>query len=100
MRAIGTIGSTSLCAMLLVLAPALATGQRAPQHTRMNGPAAGRPLGAFPPAVSDPRLNAMIARRPNSALGAGFSFTPSSALNERGNRGLRVAVRTRANTPM
>lgn len=99
MRAIGTIGSASLCAMLLVLAPALATGQRAPQQTRMNGPAAGRPLGAFTPAVSDPRLNAMIARRPGSALGAGFSFTPSSARNEGANRGLRVAVRARANTP-
>ena len=99
-RAIGTIGSASLCAMLLVLAPALATGQRAPQQTRMNGPASGRPLGAFTPAVSDPRLNAMIARRPGSALGAGFSFTPSSARNEGAHRGLRVAVRTRANTPV
>jgi hypothetical protein len=98
LRAIGTIGSASLLATMLVLAPAVA--QRAPQQTRMNAPAAGRSLGAFTPVVSDPRLNAIIQRRQNSAASGGFSFTPSSALNERGNRGLRVAVRTRANTPV
>ncbi len=69
MRAIGTVGSASLFAALLVLAPNLASGQRdSRQQTRMNGPVAGRPLGAFTPAVSDPRLNALIARRPNSAF--------------------------------
>lgn len=103
MRAIGTAGSMSLLATALVLAPALAapTQQRAPQQTRMNAPASGRPLGAFTPTVSDPRLGALLARRQGgSALNGGFSFTPSSALNERASRGLRVAVRARANTPV
>jgi hypothetical protein len=100
MRAIGMLGSTSLFAALLVLVPNLASGQRDSRQTRMNGPVAGRPLGAFTPAVSDPRLNALIARRPGSALSGGFSFTPSSSANERANRGLRVAVRARASTPV
>jgi hypothetical protein len=91
----------SLFAAALLLAPALAApAQRAPQQTRMNAPVTGRPLGAFTPAVSDPRLGALLARRPSSSLSGGFSFTPSSALNERANRGLRVAVRARANTPL
>ncbi len=100
-RAIGTVGSASLLAAALVLAPALAApAQRGPQQTRMNAPVAGRPLGAFTPAVSDPRLGALLARRPSSPLSAGFSFTPSAASNEHANRGLRVAVRARANSPV
>ena len=66
----------------------------------MNGPAVGRPLGAFTPAVADPRLGALLARRPSVPLSGAFSFTPSSASNERVNRGLRVAVRARANMPV
>ncbi len=101
LRAIGTAGSMSLLATALVLAPALAApAQRNPQQARMNGPVTGRPLGAFTPAVSDPRLGALLARRQGNSLSAGFSFTPSSALNDRANRGLRVAVRARANTPV
>ena len=100
LRAIGTAGSVSLLATALVLAPALAAPAQRPQQTRMNGPAVGRPLGAFTPAVADPRLGALIARRPGGALGSGFSFTPSAASNERAGRGLRVAVRARANTPV
>jgi len=100
MGAIGTIGSVSLLAAALVLGPVWASAQqRAAQQTRMNGPAAGRSLGAFTPAVSDPRLSALLARQQGNGT-SGFSFTPSSALNERANRGLRVAVRTRANTPV
>ena len=101
-RAIGTIGSASLLAAMLVLAPAwTASAQRAAQQTRMNAPASGRPLGAFTPAVSDPRLGAMLARRQQgNSLATGFSFTPSTTANERANRGLRVAVRARANTPV
>lgn len=100
MRAIGTVGSVSLFAATLVLAPALAAPpQRAAQQTRMNAPVTGRPLGAFTPAVSDPRLGALLARRQGNPLSTGFSFTPSAAPNERANRGLRVAVRARSNTP-
>jgi hypothetical protein len=101
LRAIGSAGSASLLATALVLAPALAApAQRAPQQTRMNGSVVGRPLGAFTPAVSDPRLGALLARRPASSLSGSFSFTPSAAANERAGRGLRVAVRARANTPV
>jgi hypothetical protein len=101
MRAIGTIGSASLLATALALAPSWSASaqQRASQQTRMNAPVTGRPLGAFTPAVSDPRLGALLARRQGNSLGTGFSFTPSSTPNERANRGLRVAVRARANTP-
>lgn len=101
MRAIGTVGSASLLAAALVLAPSWSAfaQQRTPQQSRMNGPVAGRPLGAFTPAVSDPRLGALLARRQGTSLSGGFSFTPSSALNERANRGLRVAVRARSNAP-
>lgn len=101
LRAIGTLGSMSLLATALLLAPALAapTTQR-PQQIRMNAPTVGRPLGAFTPAVADPRLGALLARRSSVPLANGFSFTPSSASSERANRGLRVAVRTRANTPV
>ena len=102
MRAIGTVGSVSLLATALVLAPSWSAfaQQRAPQQNRMNAPVTGGPVGAFTPAVSDPRLGALLARRQGSNASGGFSFTPSSALNERANRGLRVAVRARANTPV
>ncbi|HTU09328.1 MAG TPA: porin [Allosphingosinicella sp.] len=100
MRAIGTAGTVSLLATALLLVPALAAPtQRTSQQNRMNGPVAGRPLGAFTPAVSDSRLGAML-RRQGNPLAGGFSFTPSGASNERPNRGLRVAVRARANTPV
>jgi hypothetical protein len=100
-RAIGTTGAVSLLAIAFLLAPALAAPtQRVPQQTRMNAPVAGRPLGAFTPAVSDPRLSALLARQRSSALVNGFSFTPSASLNDRANRGLRVAVRARANNPV
>lgn len=101
MRTIGMVGSASLLAAALVLAPAwTASAQRAAQQARMNAPVSGRPLGAFTPAVADPRLSAMLARRPGNSLGTGFSFTPSASQNERASRGLRVAVRARANTPV
>lgn len=102
LRAIGTAGSASLLAASLVLAPVwTASAQRASQQNRMNAPVSGRPLGAFTPAVADPRLSALLARRQqqSNSLGGDFSFTPSSAQNERANRGLRVAVRARASTP-
>ena len=98
-RAIGTTGGVSLAAALL-LAPALAAPTQRPQQVRMNGAAVGRPLGAFTPAVTDPRLGALLARRPSVSLGSGFGFTPASANNERANRGLRIAVRGRASTPV
>jgi hypothetical protein len=100
LRAIGTAGGASLLATALLLAPALAAPTQRPQQVRMNGAVVGRPLGAFTPAVADPRLGALLARRPSVPLTNAFSFTPSSAASDRANRGLRVAVRARSNTPV
>ena len=56
----------------------------------------GRPVGAFTPAVSDPRLAAALARR-GTSINSDFRFTPADGLGER-SRGVRVAVRARAPT--
>ena len=53
----------------------------------------GRSIGAFTPAVSDPRLAAALARRGNNV-----SFTPATSAAD-GNRAVRVAIRTRAPAP-
>ena len=97
LRAIAVAGSASLAALALLLAPAVgATTQRA----RTNRPAAvalsGRPVGAFTPAVSDPRLAAVLARR-GPSLNADFSFTPATASGERSRR-IQVAIRAHAVT--
>jgi hypothetical protein len=89
-------GSASLVAIALMLAPASAQTAR----TKANRPAASlnsRPVGAFTPAVSDPRLAAALARR-GTRLNSEFRFTPASASPER-SRAVRVAIRARANTP-
>ena len=97
LRAIGTAGSASLIAMALLIAPALATTT---QRNKGNRPAAAavnaRPMGAFTPAVSDPRLAALLARR-GAGAGSEFRFTPATASGER-SRGLQVAIRARSNT--
>jgi hypothetical protein len=90
-RAIGTKAGASLVAMALVIAPALAAGT---QRTKGNRPAAAsgaRPVGAFTPAVSDPRLAAALARR-GTSLGGDFRLTPASSSRER-QRGIQVAIR-------
>ena len=95
LRGLGTAAGASLVAVALMLAPALAApGQRT--KARPATTLGNRPVGTFTPAVSDPRL-AALARR-NSA-GGDFRFTPVSALSER-TRSVRVAVRTRADTPV
>jgi hypothetical protein len=99
-RAIGTAAGASLVAIALLLAPALAApGQQRDQSqpTRISASYAGRPLGSFTPAVSDPRLAATLARR-RPTVSSEFRFTPTSAFGDR-SRGLRVAVRARASTP-
>jgi len=79
--------------MALLLAPAFgATTQRA-KANRSAQALPGRPLGAFTPAVSDPRLAAALARRGTSP--ADFRFTPATAGGER--RGVQVAVRSGTN---
>jgi hypothetical protein len=99
-RAIGTAAGASLVAVALLLAPALAApGQRDQvQPTRASVSYAGRPLGSFTPAVSDPRLAATLARR-RSTVSSDFRFTPTSAFGDR-SRGLRVAVRARQTAPV
>lgn len=97
LRAIGVAGSASLVAIALVLTPALATAgsrddARAPQPSLSQ-----RSIGTFTPAVSDPRLAAVL-QRSRSARGAEIRFTPASSSNDR-NRAVRVAIRARATTP-
>ncbi len=97
LRAIGTAGSASLLAIALLLTPALAAST---QRTKANRPATSlgnRPVGAFTPAVSDPRLAAALARR-GTSINSDFRFTPAAS-GER-NRGLRVAVRARSSAPI
>lgn len=96
LRAIGMAGSASLLAMALLLAPAMAAN---PLRTKANSSSTslgGRPVGAFTPAVSDPRLAAALARR-GTNLNSDFRFTPATS-GERG-RGIRVAVRSGVATP-
>lgn len=94
LRAMGAAGGASLIAMALLLAPALAAP--AERSKARAAPALGsRPVGAFTPAVSDPRLAAALARR-GSSLNSDFRFTPASSNT---SRALRVAVRSRATNP-
>lgn len=95
-RTIAAAGGTSLIAMALLLAPALA--QTTPRtKARPVAALSARPVGAFTPAVSDPRLAATLTRR-GPRLGGDFRFTPAAASSER-SRAVRVAIRARANTP-
>ncbi len=96
-RAIGAAGGASLIAVALVLAPALAADTLTRAKSRPAVSAQARPVGAFTPAVADPRLAAVLARS-GQALGADFRFTPATSSSER-NRAVRVAIRARANTP-
>jgi hypothetical protein len=94
-RAIAAAGSASLIAIALVLAPAAAQNGR----TKGNRPAAtagARPVGAFTPAVSDPRLAAALARR-GTRLNGEFRFTPAASSDR--SRDVRVAIRARPGTP-
>lgn len=83
--------------MALLLVPALAVNGIAQGQSRSASIAQARPVGAFTPAVADPRLAALLARSGN-APNAGFRFTPASNTAER-NRAVRVAIRARASTP-
>ena len=96
-RAIAAAGSASLIAMALLLAPAFAQTTQRNKASRPSTSMNARPVGAFTPAVSDPRLAAALARR-GTRLSSDFRFTPASASPER-SRAVRVAIRARANTP-
>jgi hypothetical protein len=88
-RDIVAVGSASLAAIALLLAPAIAQTS-GPRPVSMTA----RPAGAFTPAVSDPRLAAALARR-GTRLNSDMRFTPATA--ER-NRAVRVAVRAGSGT--
>jgi hypothetical protein len=96
-RAIGAAGGVSLVAIALLLAPALgATTQRNKANRAAVVSLSGRPIGAFTPAVSDPRLAALLARR-GSGLNGDFSFTPATTTADRSRR-VQVAIRAHAVT--
>jgi len=83
--------------MALLLAPAVAQTTQNNKALRSSAAMSARPVGAFTPAVSDPRLAAELARR-GTRLTSEFRFTPAAASTER-SRAVRVAVRAHANTP-
>lgn len=97
LKAMAVAGGASLTALSLLLAPALAAPGQRGKASRPTVSINSRTIGAFTPAVSDPRLAASLARR-GTSLNSGFRFTPASAATE-GNRAVRVAIRARANTP-
>lgn len=97
LRAMGAAGGASLIAMALLLAPALASDTLARAKARPPVATQARPAGVFTPAVSDPRLAAVLARTGRS-IDTDFRFTPAAAASER-NRAVRVAIRARASTP-
>ncbi|MBX3560806.1 MAG: hypothetical protein KF780_03235 [Sphingomonas sp.] len=93
----GTAGGASLVAVALLLAPALAAETLSRGKARAPIAATqARSVGAFTPAVSDPRLAAVLAR--NGTLDTDLRFTPAAAATDR-SRAVRVAIRARANTP-
>ena len=96
-KAMTAAGSASLIAIALLLAPASAQTSPRSKSGRPSASLNARPVGAFTPAVSDPRLAAALARR-GTRLNSEFRFTPASASPER-SRAVRVAIRARANTP-
>ena len=97
LRAIGVAGGVSLTAIALLLAPALgATTQRSKANRPTQVSLSGRPIGAFTPAVSDPRLAALLARR-GTGLNGDFSFTPATTSGDRSRR-VQVAIRAHAVT--
>jgi hypothetical protein len=93
------VGGVSLVAIALVLTPALAaTTQRTKAPQPSVSSYTGRPIGAFTPAVADPRLAAFLTRR-GTSLNSEFRFTPAASASER-RGGVRVAIRARATTPL
>lgn len=92
---IAAVGSASLVALSLMLAPAWAATQDQRPVKKLR-PAPSLRLDSFTPAVADPRLAAEFARR---GLPSGsFRFTPSAASPDK-SKAVRVAVRARALTP-
>jgi hypothetical protein len=98
LRAIGSAGGLSLIAMALVLTPALAASTQRTKALRPASSYSGRAIGAFTPAVADPRLAAALARR-GTSLNTEFRFTPATVTGDHPGR-VRVAVRASSVTPL
>jgi hypothetical protein len=93
-RAIGSAGGVSLVAIALLLTPALAvTTQRNKASSRPGSPYTGRTVGAFTPAVADPRLAAALARR-GTSLNTEFRFSPAATSAGDHPGRIRVAVQS------
>jgi hypothetical protein len=88
------VGGTAL-ALSLLLTPASAQQDRQ-KAPRPSLSLRGGSIGSFTPAVADPRLTAILARR--GAAPSSFRFTPAAPSGDR-NRPVRVAIRARAATP-
>ncbi|HST36929.1 MAG TPA: hypothetical protein VLK25_09920 [Allosphingosinicella sp.] len=95
LRAIGLAGSASLLAVALLLGPAMAANSPRIKANRPTLALGGRPVGSFTPAVSDPRLAAVLARR-GANVSSEFRFTP--AVSGERSRGVSVAVRAGGNS--
>lgn len=87
------LGGASLIALALVLTPALAASQKKPKQSRPPAISVSGGIGSFTPAVADPRLAAVFARR--DQVGS-FRFTPATASPK--SKAVRVAVRARSST--
>ena len=81
-------------AIALLLTPALAAPTQRGKANRSAQSLGARPIGAFTPAVSDPRLAAALARRGTSL--ADFRFTPAVTSGDRSRR-VQVAIRSTPN---
>ena len=82
MGGMAVAGGTSLVALSLLLAPALAATQQQPQQSaKKPRPVVSLRTGSFTPAVADPRLAAEFARRGLPA--GGFRFTPTAVSRDK-----------------
>jgi len=85
------IGSGTLIAAALLLAPALAASGGARPAARMTASTGLSLSDAFTPAVTDPRLAAALARRGMNVNDV--RFTPASQIANGEHRGNRVSLR-------
>jgi hypothetical protein len=90
------LGSGSLVALALMLAPAFAAQTQPPAKKKARS-APRLSIGSFTPATADPRLAAELARR--GLQPSSFRFTPSAAATPGKSKAVRVAVRARSVGP-
>lgn len=97
-RTVGVGAATaSLAALSLVLSPGIAATGIGKRDREPSSFALSSTVG-FTPAVADPRLAAVLARR--GASRTDFQFTPATPSARASQRQVRVAVRARATGPV